>query len=282
MRLQTLEGVPINKILEAFNNAFSDYFVPLQLTETQLVTKMKADKVDLSLSVGAFENDTLIAFILHGFDTVNNQKLVYNGGTGVIPSKRGTRLTQRMYEYIVPILKSKGIHSVILEVIDKNIPAIKSYTKAGFNSTRTLACYKGECRPIKSNEQITIKKLEEYSWNEMTTFWDIQPTWQNSNRVLSSMQSEHSSLGAYFMEELVGYAIFNPSNYRIQQIAVDKSFRRKGIASALLSQLLEESQNDLSIINVDTVSKNIHSFFTSIGLKNYLGQLEMELVLKTD
>ncbi|WP_458626783.1 hypothetical protein [Winogradskyella sp. PC D3.3] len=81
MEIKTLAGIDYKSILSAFNNSFSDYFIPFQLTEEQLRLKMLADKTDLNLSVGVFEKGQLMAFILHGFDSINNENLVYNGGT---------------------------------------------------------------------------------------------------------------------------------------------------------------------------------------------------------
>jgi len=89
MELKTLESINKISILNAFNESFSDYFIPFKLTKEQLISKMTSDKIDLSISVGAFENGKLNAFILHGFDNIKNQKVGYNGGTGVVPDKRG-------------------------------------------------------------------------------------------------------------------------------------------------------------------------------------------------
>ena len=120
MEIKSLTGTNCKDILNVFNNSFSDYFVPFKLTEEQLVSKMISDKTDLELSVGVFENQKLIAFILHGFDITNNQNVVYNGGTGVIPEKRGLGLTKQMYAFNLPVLEKKGIavalnNSVILK-----------------------------------------------------------------------------------------------------------------------------------------------------------------------
>jgi len=87
MEIKTLENIDKKDILHVFNKSFSDYFIPFKLTEEQLNSKMLADKTNLNLSVGVFENKNLIAFILHGFDKINNEKVIYNGGTGVIPKK---------------------------------------------------------------------------------------------------------------------------------------------------------------------------------------------------
>jgi len=86
--IQTLENISTETLLDVFNLSFSDYIVPFCLTKEQLEDKIKSDGIDLSLSVGAFENDALIAFIFHGYDVIDYVKYAYNAGTGVIPSKR--------------------------------------------------------------------------------------------------------------------------------------------------------------------------------------------------
>lgn len=279
MKIKTLEGIDIKEILKTFNDSFSDYFVPFKLTEAQLISKIKIDKTDFSLSVGVFENGKLIAFILHGFDTINNQKVIYNGGTGVIPEKRGLGLTKEMYLFILPLLAKKGINKLFLEVITENIQAIKSYDKSGFKAKRELVCYKGEVGISIADSNIKIKELQKYNWQLMESFWDIYPTWQNSKSVVNELKYKNISLGAYIENQLVGYVIYNSTSNRIQQIAVSKDFRKKRIASTLVLELTVRYGNTLSIINVDKRSNVVNDFFNKIGLENYLEQLEMELEL---
>jgi len=279
MEIKSLKGINCKDILNVFNESFSDYFVPSKLTEEQLVSKMVADKTDLELSVGVFENQKLIAFILHGFDITNNQNVVYNGGTGVIPEKRGLGLTKQMYIFNLPVLEKKAIDKIILEVISSNIQAIKSYKKSGFKTTRELACFKGNFQTTKSNKEVDIKELKNYQWNLMESFWDISTTWQNSKNVMNKMRGDNDSLGAYIKNQLVGYIIYTPKSKRIQQLAVHKDFRKVGIASKLIAKLTKKYGSAFSVINVDKKAKNISSFFNSVGFENYIEQLEMELIL---
>ncbi|WP_299107245.1 GNAT family N-acetyltransferase [uncultured Tenacibaculum sp.] len=281
MTIKTLEGISSQEILEVFNHSFSDYFIPFKLTHEQLVDKMKADRSDLSLSVGAFENEKLVAFILHGFDTIDNKKVVYNGGTGVIPENRGAGLTKQMYSFILPLLKEKGIDKLILEVISNNVQAIKSYEKSGFKVKRTLACYKGIVNITMTNPAIEIKPIDTYDWQLMQSFWNVSPTWQNSNNTLNTLKSSNISLGAYVQNKLVGYIIYNPTSQRIQQIAVYSEFRKQKIGTSLMSALLNGNESVVSVINVDKNSKKLNGFFEHLGLKNTLDQLEMELKLNT-
>jgi|AntAceMinimDraft_5_1070358.scaffolds.fasta_scaffold10718_3 ribosomal protein S18 acetylase RimI-like enzyme len=279
MEIKTLVGTDKNDILKVFNESFSDYFIPFHLTKEQLTLKMLADKTDLNLSVGVFENTKLIAFILHGVDKVNNEKVIYNGGTGVIPKKRGSGLTKQMYQFILPLLKENKISKLQLEVITENIQAINSYEKSGYQIERELVCYKGEISISNTNDKLDIIKLQNYNWDIMKLFWDIYPTWQNSINVLNELKHNNVSLGAYFENQLVGYIIYNPINNRIQQIAVSPSFRQRKVASTLLQEIIKTIGNPLSIINVDKSSKCTNAFLEKIGFRINLEQLEMKLHL---
>lgn len=279
MKIKNLENINSKDILNVFNDSFADYFVPFKLTENELLSKMTSDKTSLELSVGVFERKKLIAFILHGLGTINNQKVVYNGGTGVIPQKRGRGITKAMYQFSLPILKKRGIDKIILEVISKNIPAIKSYEKIGFKTTRELACFKGIFKPRKPNMDIETDELQNYEWSLMESFWDIDTTWQNSKYVLNNLRKDNDSRAAFIKGQLVGYVIYCPKGKKIQQIAVHKSYRRQGIATRLIAELAKKHGDSFSIINIDKKAKNVIRFFESLGFENYIEQLEMELKL---
>ena len=194
-----------------------------------------------------------------------------------IPKKRGSGFTKQMYHFILPVLKEKRINKLFLEVIAENIQAIKSYEKSGYKIERELLCYKGEISISNINNNLEINKLQDYNWNLMQSFWDISPTWQNSNNVVNELRNTNISLGAYIKNQLVGYIIYNPNNKRLQQIAINKNFRQRKIASTLMWKLIEEYGNTFSIINVDKSSKSVNTFLTKIGFEKNLEQLEMKL-----
>ena len=109
MEIKTLKDVSVAEIAAVFNEAFQDYFIPLAFTEVTMRAKMRSEGIDFAYSIGAFENDKLVGFILHGYDIIDGVKTIYNGGTGVIASHRGKGLTAAMYEYCIPLLLQQGI-----------------------------------------------------------------------------------------------------------------------------------------------------------------------------
>lgn len=277
---QTLEKTPVDKILDVFNSSFSDYVVSFSLTMEKLEEKIRGESIRLEYSVGAFEENELIAFILHGYNLVENIKTAYNAGTGVVPSKRGKRLTTRMYEFILPVLNKNFIDKVVLEVITTNEAAIKVYEGIGFKLTRQLACFSGSIHFEGVNSPYEIHELENYNWKKLRTFWDIMPSWQNSVTAMEILKPMNVSLAIYDRDQIIGYCIYNPKLRRIHQLAVDRSYRRKGAAQQLLNYISTNYGKDISVINVDKTSKETFHFLTERGMKNSVDQHEMELILK--
>lgn len=280
MTFQTLQDIDHTTILDTFNDAFSDYIVPLKLTPEQLQGKIKSEQLQLEISVGAFEDEKLVGYILHGRDIINGQLCAYNGGTGVIPSMRGRRLTMQIYQFIMPSLKAKGFDKILLEVITINKPAIKIYEALGFRISRTLNCYKGMISNNVIPSDIEIKPLEDYDWGKLQSFWDWQPSWPNSVTALTQLKANNVALGAYRQQTLTGYAIYNPISKRIQQLAIDKPYRRKGIARQLLNTVAVNHSSEIGMINIDDKDIATNAFLEHIGLTKNVVQYEMEMSLK--
>ena len=277
MQFISLTNTSEKDILDVFNLSFSDYFVPLKMTAEQLSTKIKADNVDLELSVGVLHEGQLVAFILHGSNIIDGRKILYNGGTGVIPTQRGQALAKRMYEFILPKIKEKKADTLILEVISKNIQAIKSYERVGYKKVRGLLCYRGNVKSLTVNRALEIKKLPTYDWELLESFWDITPTAQNSKRAINKLTADLILMGGFLENQLVGYLICNPKSKRLSQIAVHKNFRERKIGSTLIQQIINDYGDSFSVINVDKGDRPINAFFENIGLELFLEQVEMKM-----
>ncbi|MFP3833987.1 GNAT family N-acetyltransferase [Chryseobacterium sp. SIMBA_028] len=276
MEFKTLKNLDVEELLSVFNLSFSDYVVPFHLTRELLNFKIATEKIDLSISVGAFENEKLVGFILQAEKIENGEGVAYNGGTGVVPEGRGKGLVRKMYDFIIPVLKERNINTLILEVIDENQKAIRAYENLGFIIVRRLLCFNGNINLIKNNSEIVIKELTDFQWETFASFRDIEPSWQGSVFVLKDMKKDCTILGAFKEERLVGYAVYNSVVRKIYQVAVDKNYRKQGVATTLFDAIKSDINGQtVSLNNVDEISEGTSNFLSKIGLENKVSQFEM-------
>jgi GNAT superfamily N-acetyltransferase len=278
-KFKTLEELQSDVLLQAFNEAFADYQVPIRMTSAQLETKLKVEDYNAGYSVGAFVDGHLVGFIFHGVRTVEDGLQLYNGGTGVLPAFRGKGLTKAMYDYLLPKLKQLSIKKISLEVLAQNIPAIKSYEAEGFQVKRKVACYSGRVAINNQSNSVLLRPLASIDDIHLQDFWSILPTWQNEVQSIKNLGSGAGIFGAFEAERLLGYIAYNISNCRIMQIAVEPASRRQGIGKALVAAVVAQCGVNLSVINVDDTCNAVLTFFEEIGLRNTVKQLDMQLVL---
>ena len=277
MQFKTLENTSIAELLHVFNEAFSDYPIPMHLTKESLINKFVAESIKKEYSAGAFEGDKLVGFILHGIGVFDRNKIAYNAGTGVIPSKRGNKITSQLYEFILPVLKSNKVNQIRLEVLSDNSPAMNTYSSIGFHKKRTLNCYKGSLAELKSAADSSVQYLYQPDWKLLQSFWDWSPSWQNSISAVNNSWSQLDTIGLFAHDKLVGYIVFNPKINRILQFSIDKSQRKNGFGKQLLNYFALNKSKTVSILNVDDNSIETNSFFLTSGLNLFAKQDEMEM-----
>jgi ribosomal protein S18 acetylase RimI-like enzyme len=74
----------------------------------------------------------------------------------------------------------------------------------------------------------------------------------------------------------VGYCIFEPASGDIPQIAIDKEYRRKGIAALLLREMIKLNKSDtVRIVNTDILYDSITDFLKAKNITVTGKQFEM-------
>ncbi len=73
MEIRILTNTPLRELCDCYNEAFSDYVLPFKLTDSAMAELMLVRRVRLEVSVGAFIDNQLIAFILMGTDVIDGK-----------------------------------------------------------------------------------------------------------------------------------------------------------------------------------------------------------------
>lgn len=264
----------------AFLRAFADYVMPFDLTDVQFRNHIVLNAVDLERSVGWFDRERIIGFTLNGFGLWHGVETVYDAGTGVFPEFRRRGLSHKMFELMLPRFKADGYRQCLLEVITENHKAIGLYKKLGFDTTRTVSLL--HCpNDMKFSEAtidgIELREINTPDWELLRTFWDGEPSWQNSTDAVDRSLTKKRFAGAFLDGRCIGYIVYSVNVGRVAHIAVDKSFRRRGVGSLLMRSLAADTAKTFvpQVINIDRSIASAMGFFEELGFTEKLSQYEM-------
>ena len=158
-------------------------------------------------------------------------------GTVVVPDYRRQGITTNLFKLTRDLLREKEIEQYLLEVIQTNTSAVNLYNKQGFKLTRSLSCYRLDQRDFKVNTheyRVTVEDLHPPDWDMFRSFWDIQPSWQNSPDSVRAVPQSFQLVIASIGGRTVGYGLMDKQSADIAQLAVHKEYRRQGVGTALI------------------------------------------------
>lgn len=279
MEIKSLIETDFDTIFRAFNQAFADY--EIQLDRQQLQTMVKRRGFNPGLSFAAFEGNEIVAFTLNGTGNFNGIETAYDTGTGTLKEYRGKGLATQIFEYSTPYLREQNIKQYLLEVLQHNTKAVSVYKNIGFEVSREFNYFRQENKKIKndiktSDIPCSIKQINIRDFDFLPDFRDFYPSWQNSFESINRASNDFVSLGAFIQNKLAGYCVFEPVSGDITQIAVDKQYRREGIASLLLREMTGLNKNQaVKIINTDISCSSITAFLKSKNIEITGMQYEM-------
>lgn len=235
LEYRTLNKTSIETLHKAFLDAFSDYQFEMDLSIERLKQTFQRRGYVPEISIGAFKNDLLVGFILNGLRSWNGKITVYDIGTGVIIDYRRQGITSNMFLNAKEIFKQKQIEQYLLETIQSNTSAIQLYKKEGFEIQRNFSCFELDKKRYVSLKTYKVEHTNRMALEQLTEFWDFEPSWQNSIDSINAVSEEFLYSIVRFDNTIVGYGIINKRTGDIPQIAVNKHYRGRGIARSIIT-----------------------------------------------
>lgn len=172
-----------------------------------------------------------------------------------------------------------------LEVLQHNKRALKIYESLGFEILREFNFFTQKKQLVVNHlsdkpAKCSIVALKSEDILSAQSFHDFTPSWQNDIESIKRAGDDLVTLGAMVDSVLSGYCVFSPKSGDITQIAVDPTFRRKGVASSLLKQMIEMTESEIvKVINVESPTPSLDAFLASKGVCLAGKQFEMVLTL---
>lgn len=262
-----------------FLAAFSDYKVSMQMSREQFGQRVFRDGVELEMSVGAFDDDEMIGFCMNGLGSWQGKITAYDAATGVVPGYRGRGVGKELFAFVAPRMREGNIRQYLLEVLSSNQPAAGLYRKLGFVDTRRLAVFRTDdpVKPFDGLRGLEIQRVERPNWHLYQSFWDGDPSWQNSIDAVERIGSESAIIEACVDDRCIGYAVVFRPAANLMQLAVAPSHRRQRVGSAVLAALQREvsATESLKVNNIDEELTGSLAFYKANGFKLVLHQFEM-------
>lgn len=281
IQYDNLVNTTLEELHAVFHDAFSNYEIPLKLTQTQFNYLLERRGYQLDSSYGAFLDGKLIGYVINGLGKRDGLPCAYDISTGLLIIHHGKGIATKLMAFAINELKQKGIQEYSLEVIKTNAPAYALYQKSGFVINRHLDFYmfpKSVVGTISNNKNTTVRmeEIKTLDWDLFQRFWDFKPAWQNSIEAVERKADKFICLGAYDGTSLVGYGIIEPHTGDIPHLAVHPKERRKGVGSTLLQKLKERTESsNLRFINAEADCESFKGFVRNLGLEDGKGQYEM-------
>lgn len=278
---QSLENIEISNIHEAFLNAFSDYVVPMKISLAQFQRLLLRRGYQAKNSVGVFQDDQLVGFVLTSTRQWQSTPTTYVIGLGLSPEHRGHGLAKALMQQAT-LHNELHTQQFLLEVITSNQPALKLYQSLGYQIGRELLCFSilKTDLTLSSANHIAIEISQHAPDYDLSNFWDKHTSWQYSKDTLATEPDHFIYATAYIDQNLVGYGVIDPISGDIYQLAVHPDHRRQGIASSILSTLCQQTESPkIGCSNIDANNHSMIAFLQKQQFKLVISQYEMHYSL---
>jgi len=219
--------------------------------------------------------------VINSIGLRDGQLSAYDLTTGVLREHHKKGVAKQLMAHTIAELKEKGIQQYYLEVIRTNPSAFALYKKSGFTIHRNLNFFTFSKKEVdgkinKKNTNITFEEIETPDWDLFRSFWDFEPSWQNSVDAIKRKADKFKMIGAFKGEECIGYGLMELHTGDIPQLAVAKEHRRGGVGSVLFGKLMALTEADrIRFINVESECESFMGFVGYLGLVDEKGQYEM-------
>lgn len=266
----SLKHTGIEQLLPVFNEAFSDYDVPVSMTLAALQAHLQSLSYTSEDSVGLFEKRDLVGFLLIG----RRGNTAYDVGTGIIPSYRGKGLSHILIDDTIGHLRSRGCTTFALEVLDTNTKAKNLYLSHGFAIRRSLLCFTVKQEELTGRSDLILENHDK-GYIVPASF---EPSYQNSDESVAE--------GAYTCSDIMekgvrkGFAWYHPNRGLIAQINIEPEYRDVDLLKqAIISCTMACTTQSVRMLNVDHGDDLTIKALQEVGFSNFTTQSEMTLTL---
>ncbi|MEC0370466.1 GNAT family N-acetyltransferase [Paenibacillus chibensis] len=141
MQIKRFTEFTATELTELWNEGFKGYASDLTMSMDAFIRRIPENHLSMESSIVLCDLDKPIGFVMNGFRMVDGRLTAWNGGTGIIPEYRGKGHGKQLIGAALDVYREKGAEIALLEALSENEPAIKLYTKMGYELIDKLRFY---------------------------------------------------------------------------------------------------------------------------------------------
>ena len=263
-QFRSLQEISMEQLAQCFNLAFSDYEQPMHFTPDSMQYYLTASAVNLSLSFGAFCGKEMVGFILNSSGIYQNEQVVFDAGTGVVPEHRGKKVFSALFDHTAKQLQHEGIAKYYLEVLQSNHHAQAIYKKVGFSILREFSVMVASGAGQDTGTPVTVTPYEDFQAFE--TAFSVTPSFEHSPHTINK------NPGLYEVRSLSdrAYCIYAKRNGAIVQMHYNDLDALKEVVSALIQRYPSAWAK-----NIDCRCTDVMQMLAELGFAELTKQYEM-------
>ncbi|WP_295810646.1 GNAT family N-acetyltransferase [uncultured Nitratireductor sp.] len=274
--ITTAESFSGAELREAMVDAFSDYQIPLTLSQPAFDLMMKQRGLDRRHSRVAIVDGRVAAIWLMSL----RDERAYLISSGTRPTFRGRGLAKTLAQNCIAALADIGVRSIQLEVLRDNEKAIRLYQSIGMQLRRRLDCYTVTARSGVRNDADMSSVPWQLIETEVANIRDWEPTWQNSDASMRAIAGVLHCVALRDQHGLSGYVIAETTTATLHQLAVRQDMRRRGVGRALIGTLLSRLNAPvLRLLNVQSDDQSFRGLMQCLDASETAGQYELKMDL---
>lgn len=272
LTIKKLSDVPIKDACEAWNKGFIDYYVNMQMTNSQFTYRLGWDELSPDYSFIAYFNSHPAGIILNGIMTSNGKRVAWNGGTAVAVTFRGKGIARKLMESTMELYEQENVDIASLEAFSINHGAIRLYESCGYHVVDHLMFLK----KTGSNEKTRVNFLDLPGFSlhrglphevRDLSFYQHDAPWKTQ---WNFIRHGESIIMKNCNGEPVAYALYQKSGGKtiIYQCSVDERLPNKlELFQSIIDHLIKTEPHTISTYNLPGKNQLLLDILKRAGFK---------------
>ncbi len=207
MRLVPADSIGFDALVRLFNEAYSDYAVPLRLDRAALEFTIAVCDIHLAASRVALDDGEPAAF---AFLAIRGDE-GWVGGMGTVPERRRQGLGAAALSAAIDEARGRDVTSLRLEVLEDNAGARALYEKLGFRVERNLVVWALDGSPAPADGTSVTPEADAHAW--IAANRPSPEPWQRADETLERWRPRGLELEGLVVErdgETGGALVYRP------------------------------------------------------------------------